>query len=117
MVRMGSDAENHAIADAPPDEEEREIQQEASGSGRDHIHTIKEEDGEESHPTTFVGEESKEQSKPEFAPMHSNPYAARKQRDNDGEEEPQFPGDQLVQFADKEAINKLIISSREGEIN
>ena len=59
MVRMGSDAENHSIADAPPDEEHAS-KKEAPALGRDHIHTIKEEEGEESHPATFVEEESKE---------------------------------------------------------
>ena len=49
-----------------------------SSSAKKTIHTIKEEDGEESRPTTFL-EESKEPSRPEFAPMHSNPYASRKE--------------------------------------
>ena len=56
-------------------------------------------------------EESKEPAKPEFAPMHSNPYANKLITPHD-EDEPEFPGDALIQFADKEAINKLVVSSK-----
>ena len=62
-------------------------------------------------------EESKEPAKPEFAPMHSNPYASKKLIVPQNEEEPEFPGDALIEFADKEAINKLVVSSKQGEIS
>ena len=80
------------------------------------MNTIKEEEGEESKQNTMV-EESKEPAKPEFAPMHSNPYASKNFKPSHDEEEPEFPGDALIQFADKEAINKLVVSSKQGEIS
>ena len=41
-------------------------------------------------------EESKEPAKPEFAPMHSNPYASNKLITPHDEDEPEFPGDALI---------------------
>ena len=67
MVRLDSN-------DLPKDEEERVLEMGQSSSAKKSNNTIKEEELEESRPTTFL-EESKEPAKPEFAPMHSNPYA------------------------------------------
>ena len=66
MVRLNTD-------DLPKDEEERVLELRQSNSAKKSNNTIKEEELEESQPTTFL-EESKEPSKPEFAPLHSNPF-------------------------------------------
>ena len=71
MVRLDSN-------DLPKDEEERVLEVRQSSSAKKSNNTIKEEELEESRPTTFL-EESKEPAKPEFAPMHSNPYAQKKE--------------------------------------
>ena len=67
MVRLNTD-------DLPKDEEERVLEMRQSSSAKKSNNTIKEEELEESRPTTFL-EESKEPAKTEFVPMHSNPYA------------------------------------------
>ena len=77
MVRVDTDAQSEVVNDFPADEEERVLEMKQSENNKKSIHTIKEESVEESKHNTLV-EESKEPAKPEFAPMHSNPYASKK---------------------------------------